>query len=149
MPDEEANASSAPEYLLLRDPNAYSGAWSDRRLRRIVLITGSPIVVFAFPFGVLHFLVLTWYAGGFRCPRCRERFARRRVSLLLRSACATCSLPAGSKRDLGESPMFPRLFGGAERRGVDGAHPGAKDKGPPELYERGDENNPFRPPASD
>jgi len=149
MTDDDSNRASTPEYLLARNANAYLPAWADRRLRRLVLITGFPTIFVGFPFGAFYFLTLTWYAGGFRCPRCRERFAGRRLSLLFGRQCATCSLAAGSKRDLSERPMFPRLFGDGERRGAGGKHPAARGGGSSTLDERGDDNNPFRPPASD
>jgi len=103
------SAPTVPDYLLDRDPNGYSAAWADRRLRRLVLITGALTIVIGFPFGIAYFLVLTWFAGGFRCPRCKQRFAGRRLSLLLCSECKSCGLGAGSRRDLTEPPRFPRL----------------------------------------
>ena len=94
------------------DPDAYAPFWADRRLRRIVLVTGLPMLFVKFPFGALAYVILTWFAGGFRCPRCKQRFAKRRLSLLLGSRCARCGLAGGSPRDLAEPPMFPALRSG-------------------------------------
>jgi hypothetical protein len=106
----EIPLSSVPEYLLNRDPEGYSIAWKDRRLRRLVLVTGIPTILSGLLFGAIYFVVLAWFAGGFRCPRCRQRFAGQRLSFLLRATCKVCSLRAGSRRDLTEAPMFPRLI---------------------------------------
>lgn len=98
---------STPQYLLDRDPAAYAPFWGERKLRRLVLLTGLPLPFFFFPIGFVWFLILTWFAGGLRCPRCKHRFARGRLSLLFGTKCAYCELFVYARRDLTEAPMFP------------------------------------------
>jgi hypothetical protein len=87
---------------LARNPDAYRVFWADRRFRAAVLITSISM-------GFIGVALAAWYAGGFRCPRCKQRFAGQSFSLLLRRNCKTCELRVGSRRDLSEPPMFPRL----------------------------------------
>jgi hypothetical protein len=110
--DADEDDAPVPSYLLERDPEAYAAPWADFRLRRWLLISGIPYLVFgpgSFGISLGCFILLTWWAGGFRCPRCRERFAGRRLSLLLGRSCKSCGLVVGTRRDLTEPPMFPRF----------------------------------------
>lgn len=106
-----------------RDPLAYAPFWRDRRLRRRVLgvalinVLLVHLLLLRAPYGaafvslatLLAFLLAAWYAGGFRCPRCKYRFAGQRLALLLAPRCAHCGLFVDAMRDLDEPPLFPEL----------------------------------------